>query len=278
MRFGFVTCVLLGRACMDAIYGVGGSLDLVMTLQDDLAAKKAGRVSVDAFCADHGIDLVKIRNINDSSAIQSVREHDLDWLFIIGWSQIARTPLLSAPRRGVIGMHPTLLPKGRGRAAIPWAILKGLSETGVTMFKLDEGVDTGPIVAQETIPLSAGETASTLYEKVVCAHSDLIRSTWGVLVDNLIVLRPQDSAVASEWPGRRPEDGMISPQMKTVDAERLIRATTHPYPGAFWKEGAGILRIWIGVIGTEHEEPPDGARRIRLSDGVIDALDYELEC
>ena len=277
MKFGFVTCVQLGLTCMEAIYEAGGALEVVLTLPDATAAAKSGRVYVDEFCARHHVDLVKVRNVNDEAAVAAIRSHHLDWLFVIGWSQIVRRPVLEAARRGVIGIHPTLLPEGRGRAAIPWAILKGLGETGVTMFALDEGVDTGPILAQLRLPIAPDETASTLYRRVAEAHGSLIRQAWGDFMADRIVLRPQDSSLASEWPGRRPEDGIILPGTAVADGERLIRATTRPYPGAFWNGEQGVLRIWRGVIGNEAETPPVGARRIRLRDGVIDALEYDVE-
>src|SRR6266496_1733341 len=145
MRFGFVTCVQLGLACMEEIYAAGGCLDLAITLRDELAQTKSGRIYLDKFCEERRIDLVKIKHVNDSQSIGAIKEKGLDWLFIIGWSQIAGPLVLDAPKRGVLGIHPTLLPAGRGRAPIPWAILKGLKQTGVTLFKLDAGIDTGPI-------------------------------------------------------------------------------------------------------------------------------------
>jgi methionyl-tRNA formyltransferase len=163
---------------MEAIYQVGGSLDLVVTLQDDLARGKAGRIYVDQFAATHRIQVAKIRNINDPDAIEALSAADLDWLFIIGWSQIARDEVLAIPRKGVIGMHPTLLPIGRGWAAIPWAILKRLEKTGVTMFKMDSGVDTGPILDQLEIPLSPRTTATDLYARVNEAHVDLMKAAF----------------------------------------------------------------------------------------------------
>ena len=277
MKFGFVTCVRLGLACMEEIYAAGGRLDLVLTLPDKWAAKKSGRVYVDDFCGAHGIDLVKVKNVNDPEAIQAVREHEIDWLFIIGWSQIAHPEMLSAPRRGALGMHPTLLPQGRGRAAIPWAIIKGLEETGVTLFQLDAGVDTGPIVAQERIPLSPRETAAELYEKVSEAHRTLIRRIWWDLAEDRLAPTPQDESRASVWPGRTPEDGQIFPSMTVGEADRLVRATTRPYPGAFWSEGGKTLRIWSGEIGDAGTSPAEGRRRLSLSGGVYDATDCEEE-
>ena len=133
-RFGFVTCVQLGLDVMEEIYAVGGRLCLAMTLPDDVSATKSGRVFIDEFCSRRRIPLIKSRSVNDPEVVKAIVDSDIDWLFIIGWSQIARPTILNAPKEGCIGMHPTLLPEGRGRASIPWAILKGLDETGVTMF------------------------------------------------------------------------------------------------------------------------------------------------
>lgn len=278
MRFGFVTCVQLGLTCMEEIEAVRGKLDLVLTLPDDQATAKSGRVWVDRFCARHGAQLVKVRNVNDPDAVRAIRRHRLDWLFLIGWSQIAGDDLLAAPKRGVLGMHPTLLPVGRGRASIPWAILKGLSETGVTMFQLNSGIDTGPIVRQLPIPLAADETACTLYAKVNEAHRSLIAQTWDDLCDDRVRPVPQDELRATEWPARRPEDGRIMSTMSVDEAERLVRAVTRPYPGAFYDNGQGtVVRIWSGRVGDLAEKPATGVVRIALVDGVYDATEWELE-
>jgi len=278
MKFGFVTCVRLGLACMEEIYAAGGKLDLAITLHDELSQKKSGRVYLDDFCAAHSIDLIKIRHINDEDSLRAIKECGIDWLFIIGWSQIAGQAVLDAPKKGVLGIHPTLLPEGRGRAPIPWAILKGLKQTGVTLFKLDAGVDTGEILAQEILRLAADETATTLYARVNEAHKTIIRNIWQPLVDNTLELRKQDESKVTIWEGRTPEDGRITPDMTAEYVERLVRATTHPYPGAFYeKADGGIVRIWSGWIGDANTPPEDSVIRIALSDGVYDAVEFELE-
>lgn len=283
MKFGFMTCVQLGLACMEEIYRVGGRLDLAITLHDHLARKKSGRVYVDDFCARHNIDLVKVGHVNDSESIEAIHSHDIDWLFIIGWSQIAGKEVLNAPRRGCIGMHPTLLPEGRGRAAIPWAILKGLNQTGVTMFKLDEGVDTGPIIAQEVLPLAPDETATMLYDRVAKAHQVLIRRVWPDLVKDAVILKPQDESQATEWPGRKPEDGIILPHMTTAEVDRLVRAVTRPYPGAFVDFAGKRYTLWAG---KPHQGEfsvscfcidEKGNLWIQTSDGSFEATDWEAQ-
>jgi methionyl-tRNA formyltransferase len=275
MKFGFVTCVQLGLSCMEAIYEMGGKLDLVMTLKDEQAVNKSGRVYLDDFCSSHGIELLKARHVNNAEVIEAFKTHDLDWLFIIGWSQIAGDAVLDAPRLGVLGMHPTLLPVGRGRAAIPWAILKGLDETGVTMFKLDSGVDTGEIVDQMVIPLSPQVTATELYDDVNQAHISLMKKVFPKLESGKAKFRVQDEFLATEWPGRSPEDGAIDLEGSVYDAERLVRAVTHPYPGAFLLKDGRKVVVWKAEVLNLAQECCS-IHHLSFRDGVLCFLEWDV--
>ena len=259
MRYGFITCVELGRSCIEEILDVGGHLEFMGTLHDDLAVGKSGRTYIDDLAARAGTPLAKFRHINDADARSAIAEAELDWLFVIGWSQIAGPEALALPRLGVLGMHPTLLPEGRGRAAIPWAILKGLERTGVTLFKLAEGVDTGDILAQHELRIGPRETATTLYARVEEAHRALMHDVWPALEEGRVRPVPQDETRASEWPGRRPEDGLLNPHAMTVEeVDRHVRALTRPYPGAFTDAGGERVTIWSGHPygqGCEHDLP-----------------------
>jgi methionyl-tRNA formyltransferase len=280
MTFGFVTCVQLGLSCMEEIYRLGGQLSLVITLPDDIARSKSGRIYVDDFCARRGIEVVKVRHLNDRESIEAIRSRRIDWLFIIGWSQIAGPEVLAAPVRGCLGMHPSLLPQGRGRAAIPWAILKGLDRTGVTMFQLNAGVDTGPVLGQEALPLDPQETATSLYRRVTDAHQTLMARVWPALVADTIELRQQDESQASTWPGRTPADGVIRPEMDCVQVDRLVRAVTRPYPGAFIDNGPVRYTIWRARLHRGSRAPdlfavdPNGHLWFDVSDGCAEALDW----
>ena len=277
MRAAFVTCVQLGLSCMEEIYAAGGTLDLVLTLPDDKARKKSGRVYVDAFCAERSIPLKKVGHINDAEAIATIRAAGIDWLCIIGWSQIAGEAALAAPRLGSLGIHPTLLPEGRGRAAIPWAIIKGLARTGVTLFQLAPGVDTGPIGAQVVLPLAEDETAATLYARVNEAHRTLIRQAWPALAAGTLAFVPQDEARATYWPGRTPADGRLLATHSVLEVDRLVRATTRPYPGAFAELEGKVLRVWAGTPVRGATPPAKGSVRLPCADGAYDATSYAWE-
>lgn len=260
---------------MEAIYDIGGKLCLAITLPDDKAVGKSGRVYLDEFCSKHEINLLKSEHVNNLDVIAAVKRAEIDWLFIIGWSQIAKSEVLAAPRLGVLGVHPTLLPLGRGRAAIPWAILKGLEKTGVSLFKMDEGVDTGPIAMQIEIPLTKSVTATELYSKVEAVHVQLIQNAVTQILDQKLVMTPQDNNIATVWPGRKPEDGEIDLCGSVLEAERLVRAVTRPYPGAFFYRDDIKHIVWSAQVFLGIDIEFNNRDFLRFKDGFLILIEFE---
>src|SRR5207245_7813391 len=122
-------------------------------------------------------------------------------------SRLGRAGLVALAAGRAYGMHPTLLPRHRGRAPIPWAILSGLARTGVTLFEIDDATaDSGPIVGQVEVPVEPDETATTLFDKLARAHVDLIRLAVPGLIAGTAPRVPQDPRRASTWPRRTPAD------------------------------------------------------------------------
>ncbi|MGG5510439.1 formyltransferase family protein [Myroides odoratimimus] len=273
MKFGFVTCVQLGLSCIEEIYNIGGQLDVVITLKDEKAKSKSGRIYLDDISSKHSIPLFKINHINDKETIDLIKSFELDWLFIIGWSQIASNEVLESVKYGCVGMHPTLLPLGRGRAAIPWAIIKGLDKTGVSMFKLDEGVDTGDILGQVEIELDDKMTSTVLYNLVDQAHITLIKNVFPTMANDKVKLVEQDNSLATYWEGRTPKDGEINKEMTVVEVDRLVRATTKPYPGAFFRDGDKKVIVW----STSFVDKVDlESISFKLRDGFLIPQEYDI--
>jgi len=270
MKLAFCTCVQLGSSCILEAINAGYNFNLLITLNDSKAKNKSGRVFLDEIADKYTIPLLKINHINDQVVIETLIEKKIDWLFIIGWSQIASSTVLNACLKGVIGAHPTLLPEGRGRASIPWAIIKNLQITGVTFFRMELGVDTGPILAQCEIPIGKEENATLLYQKVNNAHTELIRNLLPKLESNKIEFLPQDETKATYWEGRTPEDGNLNIEMTCEEVHRIVRATTHPYPGAFiYLDGKKHI-IWSGKLGI------GGIMELAFSDGIYSVTEFEI--
>lgn len=156
-----------------------------------------------------------------------------DLLLALGWYyNIPRTVRDLAPS-GCIGIHASLLPKFRGGAPIPWAIIEGERETGVTLFYFEDEVDAGDIIAQAAFPIDAEDTSASVYEKAADAAIDLLRNYLPRLAVGDAPRTPQDPRHATIYPQRKPEDGRIDWSWPAQRVQDFIRAQTRPYPGAF---------------------------------------------
>ena len=121
--------------------------------------------------------LVETRDINALETLNVIRKLEPELMFVVGWSQLVHEPFIELAPAGVFGMHPTLLPRHRGRAPIPWAILTGLARTGVTLFEIvDASADSGAIVGQVVVDIAPDETATTLFARIANAHVELTRA------------------------------------------------------------------------------------------------------
>ena len=177
--------------------------------------------------------------------LEAIDELDPELIFVVGWSQIVREPFLALAGEGVFGMHPTLLPRHRGRAAIPWAILSGLARTGVTLFEIvDATADSGAIVGQVVVEIDADDTAETLFRRISVAHVELIREYVPQLLARSGPRLPQDPSRASSWPKRTPPDGIIDWETRAPYLYDWVRAQTRPYPGAFTFLGGEKVVVW----------------------------------
>jgi methionyl-tRNA formyltransferase len=167
-------------------------------------------------------------------------------------------------------MHPTLLPKHRGRAPIPWTILSGLARTGVTLFEIEDATaDSGPIVGQAVVDVAGDETAATLFEKLSAAHVELVRRFLPKLMAGDAPRTPQDASRASAWPKRTPADGIIDWETRATFLSDWVRAQTRPYPGAF--TFAGDVRVVVWKARPVEREPTDPAGTVidRGVEGVL---------
>jgi methionyl-tRNA formyltransferase len=265
VRAVWVSFDVIGRRCLEASREAGAEVAAVVTLPGPIDPNRSGQCSFD----DLGVPVVETEDVNAPDTVAAVRGHEPDAIFVVGWSQLVRQDFLDLAPRGVYGMHPTLLPKHRGRAAIPWTILSGLAKTGVTLFEIvDPTADSGPIIGQVEVEVAPDETATTLYDKVLDAHVELIREHLPRIADGTAARLPQDVTRASAWPKRSPADGIIDWDTRAPYLDDWVRAQTRPYPGAFTYLGGERVVVWrarpvevagAGPAGTVVELRPEGA-------------------
>jgi methionyl-tRNA formyltransferase len=245
MRTVWVSFDTIGRDCLEAAAGVGAEVVGVVTLPGPIDPNRSGQCSFDEVAERLGAVHHETRDVNSEETIAAVRALEPDLIFVVGWSQLVREPFIALASEGVFGMHPTLLPRHRGRAPVPWAILTGLARTGVTLFEIvDASADSGSIVGQVTLDIAPDETATTLYARIADAHVELTRQLLPQLIARTAPRIPQDPTRASSWPRRTPADGIIDWDTRAPYLYDWVRAQTRPYPGAFTFLGDEKVIVW----------------------------------
>jgi len=245
MRTVFVSFDTMGRDCLEAAAGAGADIVGVVTLPGPVAPDRSGQCAFDEVASRLDARLVTTRDVNSGDTLEAVRSLEPELVFVAGWSQLVREPFIALAREGVFGLHPTLLPRHRGRAPIPWAILSGLARTGVTLFQIvDATADSGAIVGQAIVEIGPDETATTLYDRIAAAQVELVREYVPQLIARTAPRLPQDPSRASAWPRRTPADGLIDWETRAPYLYAWVRAQTRPYPGAFTYLGDTKVVVW----------------------------------
>lgn len=163
-------------------------------------------------------------------------------IVLADYGQIVPPRLLDV-RFGALNLHPSLLPRHRGATPIPAAILAGDTETGVTLMRMDDGLDTGPIVAQVRIALRGTESTPALESTLALEAADLLEQNVGPWIRGELVARPQPAEGATLTRPLRREDGRLDPAKSAVDLERQVRAY-QPWPGSFVDTPSGRIVVW----------------------------------
>ena len=155
-----------------------------------------------------------------------------DLIVVVAYGQILPQSILDLPRYGCLNVHASLLPKYRGAAPIQWAIANGESETGVTIMKMDAGLDTGPMLAQRRTPIQAVDDSATLHDRLAWLGAELLVDTIPGLVAGTIEPQPQPAEGVSHAPKIKKEDGRIDWTLPAETIRNRLRAFL-PWPGAF---------------------------------------------
>jgi methionyl-tRNA formyltransferase len=203
-----------------------------------------------------GLPVRTPRTLKNEEEAQAFRALDLDAAVVVAYGHILTRPFLAAPVLGCINIHGSLLPRWRGAAPIHRAILAGDGETGVTIMRMDEGLDTGPMLLAERTPISAADTAETVHDRLAALGARLIVSTLDGLVAGTIqpVSQPQDGVTYAHKLGK--EEGALDWRRPAAELERKVRAF-HPWPGTWFdvpgeriKVLAASLALASGAPGT----------------------------
>lgn len=245
MKIAFIGGVKFSFEILSTLLQNGWNISVVFSYNDN---KKKYYSDIENFAEltrKYNVKHIQVDNINNNSNIEILKEIQPDLILVMGWSQLLQSEIIKIPKLGVIGSHPTELPKFRGRAPIPWSILKKLKQSALTFFYINEGVDGGDILDQRKFDISQDDDASSIYQKMIELGKDMIIDNLANLKNNKHSRKKQNqSDFIENWPKRTMEDGRINWNDSSEEIHRLIRATTFPYPGAFTNFNQQKLIIW----------------------------------
>ena len=191
---------------------------------------------------EYNLPVFQPMSLKEPEAIAQLHSWEPDLIVVAAFGQILRSPELNLPPHGCINIHASLLPRWRGAAPIQAAILHGDKQTGVTIMRMDPGVDTGPILSQRATPITDEQTAGTLSPHLAELGAQLLIETLPVYLNGELLPQPQDESLATYAPMLKKVDGQLDFNKPAADLARLVRAY-NPWPGAFTSWGAGRLKI-----------------------------------
>jgi methionyl-tRNA formyltransferase len=171
-----------------------------------------------------------------------LREKAADVALVMAYGRILPADVLSAPRRGALNLHASLLPRYRGAAPINWVIVHGETQTGISLMQMDEGLDTGPVYSRHVLKLSETENAGTLADRIATLGAQVVAEDLAAAVNGELTAQPQDAALASHAPLIERHHLSIDWGRSAVDIARLVRGMS-PRPGAFTTLGGKTLRV-----------------------------------
>lgn len=203
-----------------------------------------------------GLPVRQPESLRDPSALAELASLHPEVGIGVAYGQILRQEVLAIPAKGVLNVHPSLLPRHRGASPIPAAILSGDPETGVSIILMDPGMDSGPILAQRSLPIEDQDTAGTLAEKLALLAASLLAETLPGWLRDEIDPQPQDHSLATKTPLLKKEHGAIDWSLPAVQTWRQVRAH-NPWPGAYTTLDGQVLHIWE-AWPLPGEGPPPG--------------------
>jgi methionyl-tRNA formyltransferase len=183
------------------------------------------------------IPVIQPENIHITSSIDELSEWEADVIIVAAFGQILRKKILELKRHGCLNVHASLLPRWRGAAPINAAIYHDDDNTGITIMKMDEGLDTGPILSQEAIPILETDEAGILSKKLAELGGELLIKTLPRYISGEITPTPQNDSKATYAPMLKKEDGNLDFTQTAEQLARKVRAYS-PWPGTFmsWQE------------------------------------------
>lgn len=183
-------------------------------------------------------------NINSKKTVNWIRKKKPDLIFCIGWNSLIKKEILKIPSNGVIGYHPSDLPKNKGRHPIIWSLVLGLNNIGSSFYFMDEKADNGRVISKRMLKLKKNSNALNVYEQLIQIGKKQVRKILKDFKNNKIKSYKQKKHGQNLWRKRKFEDGIIDWRMDAKKIKCLVNALYKPYPGANFIAKGRKVTLW----------------------------------
>lgn len=257
MKIVFMGTPDFAAGILKALCGAGYAVVLCVTQPDRPVGRKReikpGPVKEEA--ERLGIPVYQPARVRNAAAVETIRNYAPDLIVVAAFGQIISKELLDLPKYGCLNVHASLLPAYRGASPIQHAILDGCAETGVTIMRMNEGLDTGDIISQRKVKILPDMTAGALFERLGKTGAALLIDTIPSVEDGTAVYTPQPEKSTTAYAGLiKKEMGRIDWNKSASFIERQIRAM-NPWPTAYTTLDGRTLKIWKAEIISLENEP-----------------------
>jgi len=253
--------------CLEALHAIS-EVAAVISQPDRPAGRGLSMrpPAVKARALELGLDVWQPTKVRTADLAKRLRVLEADVAVVVAYGRILPTAVLDAPRLGCVNVHASLLPRWRGAAPIQWSIVHGDAVTGVTLMQMDEGMDTGPILATESMPIERDDDAASLSARLSAMGAELLRRELPRYVAGELLPQVQDDAKATIAPLLEKENGRINWDQSANAVHNQIRGM-NPWPGAYTILGGRRIKVHRAIPSTLD---PEGAQP-----GEVTALDHE---
>lgn len=279
MKIVFMGTPDFAVGALEALIDAGHEITAVVT-QPDKAKGRSGQLQpppVKECAKRHGIPVLQPPRVKAPGEVAKLREYEADVYVVAAFGQLLSQEILDMPKYGCVNIHASLLPKYRGASPIQNAIIDGEKETGVTVMRMNAGLDTGDMLYKKSVSIEDTDTYETLHDKLMVLGGQAVTEALPLLEAGKLVPERQDDALSCYAPRIEKGMGRLDFKRSARELDRLIRGVT-PWPGAYTFYRGKQMKIWRAVpadaSGAEDsEDVPNGERIDGAAPGEIVRVD-----
>jgi methionyl-tRNA formyltransferase len=215
----------------------------------------------------HGLPVEKPATLRDQATVERLQQWHADVMVVVAYGLILPAAVLALPRLGCLNIHASLLPRWRGAAPIHRAILAGDTQTGVTIMRMDAGLDTGPMLLERVTPIAVSDTAAALHDRLAAMGAEALLTALDGILDGSIAARPQPGQGVTYAAKIRKDDASIDWSKTAAELDRQVRAF-NPWPVAETRCNGQQLRVWEANLAHASSTAAPGTVVATGADGI----------